>query len=252
MGYGHWDDTAYRAAESYRASRGIDDFGYTAALRDAPYGELDGASVARSAGRDAGMPGLGRTRQRAAGRRALRRHRLDGAACRGSCSTISASCTDCCRKGTPTTRRSSSAPSATRPRPGSAADRPVRVGQPDGPAIWRASCSKAAAADRRPRVYELAMYFMARHIATDAWEKRGKRGYLFIIGDEMPKPRWSPREIRAGHRRRCAAADVAVESIYRELAERWHIFYILPTAAPLLRRSARSPRTGATCSARTS
>src|SRR5215470_12941620 len=34
--------------------------------------------------------------------------------------------------------------------------------------------------------YELALYFMARHTATDCFEKRGKRGYLFIIGDEMP------------------------------------------------------------------
>jgi hypothetical protein len=33
--------------------------------------------------------------------------------------------------------------------------------------------------------YELAMYFMARHTAIDCYEKRGKRGYLFIIGDEM-------------------------------------------------------------------
>jgi hypothetical protein len=33
--------------------------------------------------------------------------------------------------------------------------------------------------------YELAMYFMARHTAADCYEKRGKRGYLFIIGDEL-------------------------------------------------------------------
>src|SRR6185369_14338805 len=33
--------------------------------------------------------------------------------------------------------------------------------------------------------YELAMYFMARHTTIDCFDKRGKRGYLFIIGDEM-------------------------------------------------------------------
>ena len=32
--------------------------------------------------------------------------------------------------------------------------------------------------------YELAMYFMARHTAIDCHEKRRRRGYLFIIGDE--------------------------------------------------------------------
>src|SRR5436309_1730677 len=30
--------------------------------------------------------------------------------------------------------------------------------------------------------YELAMYFMSRHTSIDCWEKRRKRGYLFIIG----------------------------------------------------------------------
>ena len=37
--------------------------------------------------------------------------------------------------------------------------------------------------------YELAMYFMARHTAIDCFDKRGRRGYLFIIGDEMAYPR---------------------------------------------------------------
>src|SRR5947199_26507 len=34
--------------------------------------------------------------------------------------------------------------------------------------------------------YELAMYFMAQHTSMDCFEKRNQRGYLFIIGDEMP------------------------------------------------------------------
>ena len=36
--------------------------------------------------------------------------------------------------------------------------------------------------------YELATYFIARHTVTDAWEKRGRKGYLFIVGDELNKP----------------------------------------------------------------
>src|ERR1700760_872648 len=45
--------------------------------------------------------------------------------------------------------------------------------------------------------YELAMYFMARHTSIDCLEKRGRRGYLFIIGDEMPYPAVKPREVSA-------------------------------------------------------
>src|SRR5580658_4603845 len=32
--------------------------------------------------------------------------------------------------------------------------------------------------------YELTMYVAARHTAIDCWEKRGRKGYLFMIGDE--------------------------------------------------------------------
>ena len=34
--------------------------------------------------------------------------------------------------------------------------------------------------------YELAVYFMARHTAIDCYERRGRKGYLFTIGDELP------------------------------------------------------------------
>ena len=34
--------------------------------------------------------------------------------------------------------------------------------------------------------YDMAVYFAAYHTSTDCFEKRGKKGYLFTIGDEMP------------------------------------------------------------------
>ncbi|MFJ5697019.1 hypothetical protein [Arthrobacter sp. NPDC093139] len=75
--------------------------------------------------------------------------------------------------------------------------------------------------------YELAAYFMARHTATDAWEKRGHKGYLFIVGDELNKP-----SLKAAHIRSIIGDDVQedldVASIYRELQQRWDVFFILP------------------------
>lgn len=75
--------------------------------------------------------------------------------------------------------------------------------------------------------YELAAYFMARHTATDAWEKRGRKGYLFIVGDELNKPR-----LKAAHIRSIIGdevhEDLDVASIYRELEQRWEVFFILP------------------------
>lgn len=75
--------------------------------------------------------------------------------------------------------------------------------------------------------YELATYFVARHTVTDAWEKRGKKGYLFIIGDETNKSRLKARHIAdvIGEE---ASEDLAVDAIYREVQERWETFFILP------------------------
>jgi hypothetical protein len=93
--------------------------------------------------------------------------------------------------------------------------------------------------------YELAAYFMARHTALDSLEKRGKRGYLFIIGDEMNYPRvyaqgrnapptgWSSGPGRGvaeiiGDR---LPEDIPTPAIYAELKRRYDVFFILPAAA---------------------
>lgn len=44
--------------------------------------------------------------------------------------------------------------------------------------------------------YELAMYFMAWHTSMDCLEKRGRRGYLFAIGDEKAYGAVKAREVR--------------------------------------------------------
>ena len=78
--------------------------------------------------------------------------------------------------------------------------------------------------------YELAMYFMARHTATDCYDKRGKRGYLFIIGDELPYRTVKPREVRTwiGDD---LPQPVAVRAIAAELTRRWDTYFILPGGA---------------------
>lgn len=75
--------------------------------------------------------------------------------------------------------------------------------------------------------YELAAYFMARHTATDAWEKRGRKGYLFVIGDETCKPR-----LRAKYVRELIGDDLGRDldtaALWREVQERWEVFFVLP------------------------
>ncbi|MER7167374.1 hypothetical protein ABT336_15050 [Micromonospora sp. NPDC000207] len=84
--------------------------------------------------------------------------------------------------------------------------------------------------------YELAMYFMARHTATDSWDRRGRRGYLFIIGDELAY---------AGVKRREVAEligddlgeDVPIRRMVDELVERWDTYYLLPAGSHYARNS---------------
>lgn len=75
--------------------------------------------------------------------------------------------------------------------------------------------------------YELAMWFMARHTAMDCLEKRNKKGYLFLIGDEMPYPSLKPGEVEKiiGD---TLTEPMAVESLAAELQQKFDVYFIVP------------------------
>lgn len=75
--------------------------------------------------------------------------------------------------------------------------------------------------------YELAMYFMARHTSIDCFEKRGRRGYLFMIGDEFAYPRVD-RRLVAKVIGDDLAEDIAVEDIVAELRRMYEVYFIIP------------------------
>ena len=78
--------------------------------------------------------------------------------------------------------------------------------------------------------YELAMYFMARHTDLDSVTKRGRRGYLFLIGDEMPYPKVNPKEVKKfiGDALR---ETLTTEGVIAELQRTFDVYYIIPAAA---------------------
>ena len=78
--------------------------------------------------------------------------------------------------------------------------------------------------------YELALYFMARHTATDCFDKRGKRGYLFIIGDEMAYQRVKRAEV-AEVTGDGLQADIPLARIVAEVTRKWDTYYLLPEGA---------------------
>lgn len=80
--------------------------------------------------------------------------------------------------------------------------------------------------DKR-EAYALAAHFMGTKVETDAWQKRQKKGYLFIIGDEMNKQALFADSIRKwlGDE---AEENIAIERVYEVLKEKWDVYYVLP------------------------
>jgi len=78
--------------------------------------------------------------------------------------------------------------------------------------------------------YELAMYFMARHTSIDCFEKRGRRGYLFIIGDEMAYPKVFGKHRRdlLGER---STEDIPLETVVREVKRMYDTYFLLPSGS---------------------
>ncbi|QBD74626.1 hypothetical protein EPA93_00915 [Ktedonosporobacter rubrisoli] len=78
--------------------------------------------------------------------------------------------------------------------------------------------------------YELPLYFLARHTAIDCWEKRGRKGYAFLIGDEMAYPFVNKQQVEwlIGDK---LPEDVSLPQIISEVQQRYHLFFIFPLNA---------------------
>jgi hypothetical protein len=227
MGYGRWDDNAFQAARTFRARRGLDDFGYTADMH----------------GKDRST---WRAHQQLDPRDAFRESRDSAEHANslpiavlfdvtGSMGTVPRIMQSKLGRLHDLLRSKGYAedPQLLFGGIGDAeSDRvPLQIGQFESDNRMdeqlRLILLEGGGGGQKSESYELAAYFMAHHVATDAWEKHGKKGYLFLIGDELNKPRLAAHHIREviGDDVR---EDVSVASVYRELSQRWHVFYILP------------------------
>ncbi len=73
--------------------------------------------------------------------------------------------------------------------------------------------------------YGLAYRFAAYHTATDSFEKRGKKGYFFTMGDEAFWPTVSARDVENIFGVK-AEADESVEDLVRKAQEKWEVFHL--------------------------
>jgi hypothetical protein len=75
--------------------------------------------------------------------------------------------------------------------------------------------------------YELALYFLARKTAIDCLEKRGQKGYAFLIGDEKPYRRVKRREVELVFGD-TLPADIPLREILDEARQKYEIYFVLP------------------------
>ena len=75
--------------------------------------------------------------------------------------------------------------------------------------------------------YELGMYFMSRHTSIACYNKRGQKGYLFLIGDETPYKNVDKAQVERliGDQ---LEASIPTESIIEELRDKFEVFWIIP------------------------
>lgn len=75
--------------------------------------------------------------------------------------------------------------------------------------------------------YELALWFMANRTSHDAMAKRGKKGYLFVIGDEHAYPVVSAEQISklVGI---ALQGDQPLADVVEDAQKLYHVFFIIP------------------------
>ncbi|HTL30464.1 MAG TPA: hypothetical protein VL282_14635 [Tepidisphaeraceae bacterium] len=78
--------------------------------------------------------------------------------------------------------------------------------------------------------YELMLYVAARHTAIDCWDKRQRKGYLFMIGDEMAYDALDANIVRrvfGGGMQ----ASIPTPQLVAEVKERYHLYFVIPGGA---------------------
>ncbi len=76
--------------------------------------------------------------------------------------------------------------------------------------------------------YELALWFLAEYAEMDCLKKRGQKGYLFIVGDELPYPM-----VRAEQIKRLVGVDIGddilLDTVLEKVQEKFELFWIMPS-----------------------
>lgn len=76
--------------------------------------------------------------------------------------------------------------------------------------------------------YEAMLYFAARKTAIDCHEKRGEKGYLFMIGDEHPYPTFTRGEAKSLFGDELQVDEIPINDLVKEVQEKYHVYFVIP------------------------
>jgi hypothetical protein len=115
------------------------------------------------------------------------------------------------------------------------ADRsPLQVGQFESEASlmdrWLSAAHLEGGGGGLGESYDLAMFFAARHTAMDCLQKRGRKGYFFMTGDEVSFAFVNPGKVREviGD---TIEAEIPIHEMIMELQRSFHVFFLIPDPA---------------------
>jgi hypothetical protein len=90
--------------------------------------------------------------------------------------------------------------------------------------------------------YTLPWYFAGLHTSIDCYRKRGRRGYLFTVGDEMPPPNLTAAQIErvVGVR---PQTDFTTQQLLELASRQYHVFHVVVQEGSFYRTHADHVRT---------
>lgn len=228
MGGGYWDTSAFQAAAASRRTAGVDDFGYSATMRNVPRNQRKAAPALNIFG-------------------ARTREARDSADHPNSTPIVVLfDVTGSMGRVPVTVQKRLADLLGLLTRGGYVEDPQIMVGaigddQFDAVPLQMGQFESDNRIDEQLREiylegggggdkregYALAAHFLNTRAQTDAWDKRGKKGYVFFIGDEMNK-----QVLFAESVRRFIGDEVTenldVADVYRQLQAKWNVYYVLP------------------------
>ena len=76
--------------------------------------------------------------------------------------------------------------------------------------------------------YQNVLYYMARHTQIDCFEKRGKKGYLIMFGDELPYDEVRASEVKDLMDGFGPDENIPLKKIIEEARKKYVVIYIIP------------------------